>query len=106
MLAVPAACPAGTFRAWIEAEFAEDAIPYACPHPATADRLSLPDWALRCAECYDQEQPDSGPGPWASCDAPGASTWSWWPVEDSNVIVIARVCGPCGTDGTVPLCLN
>lgn len=105
-LAVLPGSPAATFRAWIGAELAEGTIPYGCPHPVTADHLSLPSWTLRCAGCQDQERPDSTPGPCASCEAPGASKWSWWLDEDSNVFVTARVCEPCGTDGTVPVSSN
>ncbi len=106
VLAIPEGYPAATFRAWVAAELAEGAIPYACPHPVTADQLSLPSWTLRCAACSDEKRPDSTPGPCASCEAPGACAWTWWLDDASHVIVTARVCGPCGTDGGLPLSLN
>lgn len=105
-LAVLAGSPAATFRAWVGAELAEGTIPYGCPHPVTADRLLLPVRTLRCAECHERERPASTPGPCASCEAPGASDWTWWVDEHAGVLVIARVCVPCGTDGTVPVSWN
>jgi len=105
-LAVLDGTPAATFRAWVGAELAEGTIPHACPHPATADHLSLPSWTLRCAECHERERPDDTPGPCASCEAPGASWWSWWLDEGSHTIVTARVCRDCGTAGTVPVSEN
>ncbi len=106
VLAISEGYPAATFRAWVAAELAGGTIPCACPHPVTADQLSLPSWTLRCAACHDEERPDSGPGACASCGAPGAAAWSWWLDAASRVIVTARVCGPCGTDGSVPVSLN
>jgi len=107
-LAVLAGTPAATFRAWVGAELAEGTIPHGCPHPATADHLLLPSWTLHCGGCYEQERAldPSPPGPCASCDAPGVSTWTWWLDEDSQVTVVARVCEPCGTAGTVPVSSN
>ena len=105
-LAILDGSPAGTFRAWVAAELAEGTIPHACPHPVTADRLLLPAWTLLCADCYDQGRSDATPGPCASCEAPGASDWTWWLDVDSHVFVVARICVPCGTDGTVPVSLN
>ena len=105
-LAVLDGSPAASFRAWIAAELAEGTIPFGCPHPVTADRLLLPAWTLLCADCYDQGRSDAAPGPCASCEAPGASDWTWWARRG-----LARHRGrpglrACGTDGTVPLCLN
>jgi hypothetical protein len=106
MIAVMPGYPAATFRAWITAELAEDTIPATCPHSAGVRWLYLPSRVMRCRGCIGLERPDSTPGPCASCDAPGACTWTWWIDEEARVIVTARVCVPCGTDGTVPLCPN
>ncbi len=96
--------PAAAFRARIATELADGSILCACAHPVTADRLTLPARALRCAECdaAAADPPDSHPGPCASCGAPDACAWSIWLDEAAHVLVIARVCPPCGTAGTAP----
>jgi hypothetical protein len=105
-LAVLPGSPAATFREWIAAELAEGTIPYGCPHRVAADRLLLPARTLRCAGCHERDRPSNAPGPCASCEVPGASSWTWWVDERARVLVIAQVCESCGTDGTVPLCPN
>jgi hypothetical protein len=107
-LAVLPGSPAAAFHARIAAELADGSIPCACPHPATADCLSLPSGTLRCRECdaSPADQPDSQPGPCASCGTSGACTWSFWLDKASRVGVVARVCQPCGTAGTAPVTWN
>jgi hypothetical protein len=100
--------PGSIFRARIAAELADGSILPACPHPATANVLSLPSRILRCGECEatSPERPDSEPGPCAACGAPGIGTWTAWLSEAARVLVTARVCEPCQTSGNVPLSLN
>jgi hypothetical protein len=99
MQAVFEGSPSAVLAARIAAELADGAISCACPHPATADRLGLPSRTLRCAECDagTPGHPDSTPGPCAGCGAAGACTWTIWLDECSRVLVVARVCGDCGT---------
>lgn len=97
-----------SFTARIAAELAEDEIPATCPHVVTADRLHLPSRTRCCHECSPEpgEDPDAAPGPCASCEAPGSCRWITWLDQDSHVLVTARVCELCATDGNVPVSLN
>ena len=76
------------------AELADGGIPYACPHPVTADHLVLPEKIFRCAECHENGR-SSYPtaGACACCGAPCESSWTMWP--SGSVIVIARICMVC-----------
>lgn len=100
--------PPSVLIARIAAELADSAIPCACPHPASVDRLSLPSRMLSCHECHDgvSDHPDSTPGPCAACGAAGGCTWTVWLDEPTRVLVVARMCAGCGTGGSVPLCPN
>ncbi|MGH3202512.1 MAG: hypothetical protein ACRDOA_01705 [Streptosporangiaceae bacterium] len=86
--------PTGTLRASIAAELADGTIPCACPHPVTAERLSLPSRTLQCRECAEATAGtvDSGPGPCTSCGEAGAAAWTVWLDEAAHVLVVARVC--------------
>jgi len=100
--------PSSVLADRIAAELADGAIPCACPHPVTADRLGLPSRTLRCADCDagTPEHPDSTPGPCASCGTADARTWAIWLDAAAHVLVVARVCQDCGTGGNVPVCPN
>jgi len=106
--ASPNNSPGPIFRARIAAELADGSIPAACPHPATANFLSLPSRILRCGECdtTSPERPDREPGPCSACGAPGTGMWATWLSEAARVLVTARVCEPCWTSGSMPLSWN
>lgn len=94
--------PLAALAASVAAELESGAIPCACPHPVTADRLSLPSRILRCHDCDAEagDCPDSSPGTCASCGIAGAGVYSV--ILVGAVLVIARICVPCGTAGTTP----
>lgn len=95
--------PLAALAASVAAELEGGAIPCACPHPVTADRLSLPSRILRCHDCDADagDNPDSTPGACASCGTAGAGVYAV--CVAGTVLVTARVCVPCGTAGTTPV---
>lgn len=100
--------PVAALKDLIGAELADDSIPAACPHPATADRLYLPSRTLRCHNCNAEadDRPDSSAGTCASCGTAGACRWTTWLDERAHVLVVARVCEFCNTAGMTPLSPN
>ena len=92
--------PMGEFGARINTQLDEDAIPCACPHPVTADRLFMPSRILCCTECAawvrevaDQQQPEC-----AVCGGPATGSVMW---PHGLVVVMAQTCGNCQAAGVV-----
>ncbi len=88
--------PLAILHEQIAAELAAGRIPCACPHPVTADRLSLPGRVLACADCtYALTFPEVFAAA-AGCSCCGASArmrFTGW--AEGSVLVIARVCDSC-----------
>lgn len=91
----------------VAAELAGEGITASCAHPVTADRLYLPSWVLMCSECAETARiADRQPGPCSACTVDGARAAVVWVHEPGHILVAARVCQDCGTNGNVALCLN
>jgi hypothetical protein len=100
--------PVAVLRARVDAELAAGSIPCACPHPATADALSLPGKIFGCIDCVPAltEAADERQAPVCSCctTSPATRTTGW--ATASSVIVLARVCATCQMTLNTPMSPN
>jgi hypothetical protein len=99
--------PLAVLQERIAAELAAEAILCACPHPVTADMLELPRRILGCDGCVRNlvEAADAEQAPMCACCGTGVATrTSCWAV--GSVLVVARLCDPCGTAVNVPVSPN